>query len=61
MARQDALHVTMMEQAAADRQLFAASPTNASGPPLRMQEYEYPMLQASILRGQWLIYILQDV
>ncbi|KAJ9615659.1 hypothetical protein H2200_001735 [Cladophialophora chaetospira] len=38
MARQDALHTTMMEQAAADRQLFGASPVNAAGPPLRMQE-----------------------
>jgi len=36
--RQDALHTTMMEQAAADRQLFASTPTNAAGPPLRSQE-----------------------
>ena len=40
MLRKDALHTTMMEQAAADRQLFAATPTNAAGPPLRMQEYD---------------------
>ena len=39
MARKDALHTTMMEQAAADRQLFAATPVNSSGPPLRHQEY----------------------
>ncbi|ETI25821.1 hypothetical protein G647_02597 [Cladophialophora carrionii CBS 160.54] len=36
--RKDALHTTMMEQAAADRQLFAATPTNAAGPPLRNPE-----------------------
>jgi len=38
LLRKDALHTTMMEQAAADRQLFAATPTNAAGPPLRYQE-----------------------
>jgi len=38
MARKDALHTTMMEQAAADRQLFASTPVNRAGPSLRIPE-----------------------
>ncbi|EXJ74213.1 uncharacterized protein A1O5_02508 [Cladophialophora psammophila CBS 110553] len=38
LLRKDAIHTTMMEQAAADRQLFAATPTDPAGPPLRNPE-----------------------
>ena len=40
----------MMEQAASDRQLFLASPTNTAGPPLRMQEYAYSVPLSSSSR-----------
>jgi len=36
--RANVIHTTMMERAAADRQLFSASPRNESGPPVRSQE-----------------------
>lgn len=36
--RKDLLHTTMMEQAAADRQLFAGTGTDKSGPSLRYTE-----------------------
>jgi len=38
MEKRDALHTTMMERAAADRQLFAGTPVDPAGPSLRMQE-----------------------
>ncbi|EXJ86983.1 hypothetical protein A1O3_03940 [Capronia epimyces CBS 606.96] len=37
-ARANIIHITMMEEAAADRQLFSASPRDNSGSPLRMPE-----------------------
>lgn len=37
-ARANIIHTTMMEAAAADRQLFSSSPRDDSGSPLRMPE-----------------------
>jgi len=39
LLRKDALHTTMMEQAAADRVLFSNAQPNLAGPPLRHQEF----------------------
>jgi hypothetical protein len=36
--RANVIHSKMMEQAAADRQLFASSPRDETGPPVRNQE-----------------------
>ena len=38
-SRKNVIHTTMMEQAAADRQLFAGSPRDTTGSPMRYPEY----------------------
>jgi hypothetical protein len=38
LQQKEALHTTMIEQAAADRQFFAGAPPNKAGPPLRYPE-----------------------
>lgn len=42
--KRDAIHTTMMEQAAADRQMFAATPREDAGPSLRWPEYGDPLV-----------------
>lgn len=37
--RKNVIHLRLMEQAAADRQLFASTPRDASGPAIRYPEY----------------------
>lgn len=48
--RKNLIHQRLMEQAAADRQLFASTPRDSSSPPIRYPEYVTIQSTRSIVR-----------